>query len=50
MLGYFSLTRTTTTARVTVVHDQSHVVAAELPGLWVNALSELDAHMQPPGR
>ncbi|MEU3607491.1 hypothetical protein AB0E83_18910 [Streptomyces sp. NPDC035033] len=41
MLGYFSLTRAMDTARFTVVHDQAHAVAAELPGLWVEALDEL---------
>ncbi|MFE1272649.1 hypothetical protein [Streptomyces sp. NPDC058758] len=41
MLGYFSLTRAAATARVTVVHDRSHPAAAELPGLWVDALAEL---------
>ncbi|GHB08157.1 condensation protein [Streptomyces termitum] len=43
MLGYFSLTRTAGTARVTVVHDPSLAGAADLPGLWVAALDELAA-------
>ncbi|MFF8599971.1 hypothetical protein ACF065_25585 [Streptomyces sp. NPDC015232] len=42
MLGYLSLTRTETTARVLVVHDRAHAGLAELPGLWVEALGELD--------
>ncbi|NML81302.1 hypothetical protein HHL19_22220 [Streptomyces sp. R302] len=41
MLGYFSLLRTTETARVTVVHDRSLASAADLPRLWVQALTEL---------
>ncbi|MFD4372472.1 hypothetical protein [Streptomyces sp. NPDC058486] len=44
MLGYFSLTRTTPTARVTLVHDQSHTAVADLPELWVKALAELAEH------
>lgn len=48
MLGYFSLIRTTDTARVTVVHDRSLVAAAELPGLWVRALTELARHGEQP--
>ncbi|GGR35834.1 condensation protein [Streptomyces roseolus] len=41
MLGYFSLVRTTETARLTVVHDRSLVAAADLPKLWVEAVAEL---------
>ncbi|MFF5505682.1 hypothetical protein [Streptomyces roseolus] len=41
MLGYFSLVRTTGTARMTVVHDRSSAAAADLPKLWVGALAEL---------
>ncbi|MFI9004555.1 hypothetical protein [Streptomyces sp. NPDC053541] len=42
MLGYLSLTRTESTARVLVVHDRAHAGLAGLPGLWVEALGELD--------
>lgn len=49
MLGYFSLTRTMTTARITIVHDQSHTAAADLPQLWLKALDELSEHMEPVG-
>ncbi|MGW6540571.1 hypothetical protein ACWGBV_32665 [Streptomyces sp. NPDC055051] len=45
MLGYFSLTRTTTTARVAVVHDRSHTPATDLPALWVKSLTELSEHV-----
>ncbi|MEU9851820.1 hypothetical protein [Streptomyces sp. NPDC047974] len=48
MLGYFSLVRTTDTARVTVVHDRSLAAAAELPGLWVQALTALARHGERP--
>ncbi|MFD5766514.1 hypothetical protein ACFWIN_11915 [Streptomyces sp. NPDC127049] len=45
MLGYFSLTRTATTARLAVVHDRSHPAATDLPALWVKALTELSEHV-----
>ncbi|MFJ6406789.1 hypothetical protein ACIQK9_14890 [Streptomyces hydrogenans] len=41
MLGYFSLTRTADTARLTVVHDGAHAAVATLPDLWVEALHGL---------
>ncbi|MFE2295100.1 hypothetical protein [Streptomyces sp. NPDC059452] len=42
LLGYVSLTRTTTTARIGVLHDQAHPAAAGLPAACVRALGELD--------
>ncbi|MFF2775567.1 hypothetical protein ACFVU3_11715 [Streptomyces sp. NPDC058052] len=48
MLGYFSLTRTAATARITLVHDRSHATAAELPEMWVKALGELAEHVVRP--
>ncbi|GAA2985957.1 hypothetical protein JCM13580A_02170 [Streptomyces drozdowiczii] len=43
LLGYISLTRTTDTARIGVLHDRVHA-AAELPEACVRALKELDGH------
>ncbi|GHJ91310.1 condensation protein [Streptomyces sp. NE5-10] len=44
LLGYFSLTRTAATARVTVAHDRSHPAMATLPDLWREALDGLAGH------
>ncbi|OCC09735.1 hypothetical protein [Streptomyces sp. PTY087I2] len=41
LLGYFSLTRTTETARIALLHDRAHPEAAELPGACVRAVEEL---------
>ncbi|WP_168220801.1 wax ester/triacylglycerol synthase domain-containing protein [Streptomyces sp. RFCAC02] len=43
VLCYVSLTRTGGTARCTVVHDKALPGAAALPGLWLDALAELEA-------
>jgi hypothetical protein len=42
LLGYVSLTRTTETARIGVLHDRAHTAAAELPAACVRALEELE--------
>ncbi|MER7909079.1 hypothetical protein [Streptomyces sp. NPDC096068] len=42
LLGYVSLTRTSETARIGVLHDRAHAAAAELPEACVRALEELD--------
>ncbi|NJP43266.1 hypothetical protein HCN08_07610 [Streptomyces sp. PRB2-1] len=42
LLGYVSLTRTTETARIGVLHDRAHAAAAELPAACVRALEELE--------
>ncbi|MYS33357.1 MULTISPECIES: hypothetical protein [unclassified Streptomyces] len=44
LLGCISLTRTTDTARIGVLHDRAHAAAAELPEACVKSLKELDGH------
>lgn len=43
LLGYVSLTRTTTTARIGVLHDRAHPAAAGLPDACVRSLGELES-------
>ncbi|MFJ9569217.1 condensation domain-containing protein [Streptomyces bacillaris] len=47
LLGYVSLTRTTETARIGVLHDRAHPAAAGLPGACVRSLEELERLADP---